>query len=128
MRTYKVLKISLLRKLLFKRKRLFYQLTVDPVISHTITRRRLYGKYTTGSHLRRKPVIHSGTNPGAVLSITGQNHEIDKDESIDWPEFREYARMKYSTELDDDLITMIEDLIERRRSVEHGSTNPKMGN
>ena len=32
-----------------------------------------------------------------------------------WPEFREYARQKYPNELDEDLITMIEDLIERRR-------------
>ena len=32
-----------------------------------------------------------------------------------WPGFREYARQKYP-ELDEDLITMIEDLIERRRA------------
>ncbi len=31
------------------------------------------------------------------------------------PDFREYARLKYPNELDEDLITMIEDLIERRR-------------
>jgi hypothetical protein len=36
--------------------------------------------------------------------------------AVQWPEFREYAREKYAAELDDDLITMIEDLIERRRS------------
>jgi len=33
----------------------------------------------------------------------------------DLPEFREYARTKYGTELDEDLITMFEDLIEMRR-------------
>ena len=32
-----------------------------------------------------------------------------------WPEFREYALQKYPKELDEGLITMIEDLIERRR-------------
>ena len=32
------------------------------------------------------------------------------------PEFREYARQKYPNELDQDLITMIEDLIKRRRA------------
>ena len=32
------------------------------------------------------------------------------------PEFREYARQKYPNELDEDLITMIENLIERRRA------------
>jgi len=31
------------------------------------------------------------------------------------PEFREYARTKYPRELDDDLVTLIEDLIDRRR-------------
>lgn len=34
---------------------------------------------------------------------------------VEWPEFREYAKRKYAAELDEDLITMIEDLIERRR-------------
>ena len=35
------------------------------------------------------------------------------------PEFREYARQKYPDELDEDLITMIEDLIECRRVKRH---------
>lgn len=33
----------------------------------------------------------------------------------DLPEFREYARKKYGAELDEDLITMFEDLINMRR-------------
>ncbi len=35
------------------------------------------------------------------------------------PEFREYACQIYPNELDEDLITMIEDLIERRRVKRH---------
>lgn len=35
----------------------------------------------------------------------------------DLPEFREYARTKYGPELDEDLITMFEDLIDMRRQV-----------
>jgi len=31
------------------------------------------------------------------------------------PDFREYVKRKYPRELDDDLVTIIEDLIERRR-------------
>jgi len=31
------------------------------------------------------------------------------------PEFREYAQQKYPVELDEDMIAMIEDLIQRRR-------------
>ena len=34
---------------------------------------------------------------------------------VDLPEFRDYARQKYPDVLDEDLITMIEDLIERGR-------------
>ncbi|MDD5038295.1 MAG: hypothetical protein PHN78_03160, partial [Dehalococcoidales bacterium] len=33
----------------------------------------------------------------------------------DLPEFREYAQNKYGAELDEDLITMFEDLINMRR-------------
>ena len=33
----------------------------------------------------------------------------------DLPEFREYARKKYGTELDEDLIAMFENLINMRR-------------
>jgi len=33
-----------------------------------------------------------------------------------WSEFREYALQKYPSELDEDLITMIEGLIERQRA------------
>ena len=36
-----------------------------------------------------------------------------------WPEFREYAIMKYPDEIDEDMITMIEDLIERARAKKH---------
>ncbi|MDH5695996.1 MAG: hypothetical protein OEZ00_05260, partial [Dehalococcoidia bacterium] len=50
-----------------------------------------------------------------VLFIAGHLPGIAKARPNQWPEFREYARQKYPNELDEDLITMIEDLIERRR-------------
>ena len=50
-----------------------------------------------------------------ILSIVGHLPGIAEAETPDWPEFREYAHQKYPEELDEDLITMIEDLIERRR-------------
>jgi len=34
---------------------------------------------------------------------------------MELPDFREYLNRKYPQELDDDLVTLIEDLIERRR-------------
>ena len=48
---------------------------------------------------------------------------IGEKPAAEWPEFREYARHKYPIELDEDLITMIEDLIERRRAKKYGEKN-----
>ena len=45
----------------------------------------------------------------------------------EWPEFREYAQYKYPAELDEDLITMIEDLIERRRAKKYDQENRRLG-
>jgi hypothetical protein len=50
-----------------------------------------------------------------VLSLAGHLPRVAEKGAREWPEFREYARKKYPNELDEDLITMIEDLIERRR-------------
>ena len=47
--------------------------------------------------------------------MSGHLPEIAQSPSSDWPEFREYAQVKYPNELDEDIIIMIEDLIERRR-------------
>jgi len=58
---------------------------------------------------------YSGVPVEKVLSLAGHVPRIAERASAEWPEFREYAQMKYPTELDEDLITMIEDLIERRR-------------
>ena len=50
-----------------------------------------------------------------ILSIVGHLPRVAEVSPTEWPEFREYARQMYPNELDEDLITMIEDLIERRR-------------
>jgi hypothetical protein len=70
---------------------------------------------------------YSGVPPEKVLSIAGHLPTIAEKAPAEWPEFREYARQMYPNELDEDLITMIEDLIERRRQKRYGSGNPKMG-
>ncbi len=61
---------------------------------------------------------------GATKAFPGYNLDdlfyVDSEQPVKssnkWPEFREYALQKYPNELDEDLITMIEDLIERRRA------------
>jgi hypothetical protein len=47
--------------------------------------------------------------------------------SAQWPEFREYANLKYPNELDEDIITMVEDLIERRRAKNYERKIRKLG-
>ncbi len=48
----------------------------------------------------------------AMLASLGKSHSSSDG---DLPEFGEYARTKYGAELDEDLITMFEDLISMRR-------------
>ena len=55
-------------------------------------------------------------NLGDLFYVEGQPVKS----SNNLPDFREYARQKYPNELDEDLITMIEDLIERRRAKQKG--------
>lgn len=51
----------------------------------------------------------------AKLLASLQNSNASDADDGALPEFREYARRKYPTELDDDVITMIEDVIRMRR-------------
>ena len=55
-----------------------------------------------------------------ILAAAGHVPVVAEPALDTWPEFREYASMKYGTELDDDLITMIEGLIELRRDRRYG--------
>jgi hypothetical protein len=64
---------------------------------------------------------YSGVPVEKILSIVGHLPGVAETATAEWPEFREYARQKYPNELDEDLITMIEDLIERRRQKRYNS-------
>jgi transcriptional regulator with XRE-family HTH domain len=50
-----------------------------------------------------------------VLAMAGHLRPLHKEDPESLPEFREYAHQKYPDDLDDDMIAMIEDLIDRRR-------------
>ena len=60
-----------------------------------------------------------------ILSLSGHLPRVAETIPTEWPEFREYAHRKYPNELDEDLITMIEDLIERRREKKYGNSDRK---
>ncbi|GAH49332.1 unnamed protein product, partial [marine sediment metagenome] len=73
----------------------------------------------------RRLAEYSGVPLEKVLSVVGHLPRVAEVEPPEWPEFREYARRKYPAELDEDLITMIEDLIERRRGKRYESKGKK---
>jgi len=112
--------VSLLKELMRRRKRLPSQLAADLGVNHATVGRWLSGADVPNIRSCRKLAEYSGVPLEKILSVVG--HLPRKAEGVhpDWPEFREYARQKYPNELDEDMITMIEDLIERRRERKYG--------
>ena len=115
--------VSFLEEVMRRRKRLPSQLAADLSVSHATVSRWLSGQDIPNTRSCRKLAAYSGTPLEQVLSIASHIPRIAGTESAKWPEFREYARRKYAKELDEDLIIMIEDLIERRRGKGHGREN-----
>jgi transcriptional regulator with XRE-family HTH domain len=108
--------VSFLKEVMRRRKRLPSQLAADLGISHATVSRWLSGKDIPSTSSCRKLAEYSGVPLEKVLSIVGHLPRVAEAAHPKWPEFREYAQQKYPDELDEDLITMIEDLIERRRA------------
>ena len=108
--------IQFLRSLLGRRKRRPSQLAADLGISHATVSRWLSGRDVPNIRSCWKLAEYSGVPQEKMLSIVGHLPMVAEAKFAEWPEFREYAQQKYPTELDEDLILMIEDLIERRRA------------
>jgi transcriptional regulator with XRE-family HTH domain len=108
--------VSFLKEVMRRRKRLPSQLAVDLGISHATVSRWLSGKDIPSTISCRKLAEYTGVPLEKILSIVGHLPRAAEAAASEWPEFREYAHQKYPDELDEDLITMIEDLIERRRA------------
>ena len=113
--------VSFLKEVMRRRKRLPSPLAADLGVSHATVSRWLSGADTPNTRSCRRLAEYSGVPLEKILSITGHLPRIAETGPPEWPEFREYARKKYPTELDEDLITMIEDLIERKRGKRYGS-------
>ena len=84
-------------------------------VSHATVSRWLSGNDTPSTQSCQRLAEYSGVPLEKVLSTAGHLPEIDGGGPAKWPEFGEYARRKYPNELDEDEVTMIEGLIERRR-------------
>ena len=115
MRAEEVPTASFLKEIMRRRKRLPSQLAADLGVSHATVSRWLSGEDVPSTRSCRRLAEYTGVSLEKVLSIVGHLPSVAETRPTEWPEFREYARNKYPNELDEDLITMIEDLIERRR-------------
>jgi transcriptional regulator with XRE-family HTH domain len=113
--------VTFLKEVMRRRRRLPSQLAADLGISHATVSRWLSGVDIPSTKSCRKLAEYSGVPLEKVLSIVGHLPGVAEAVHPAWPEFREYARQMYPNELDDDLITMIEDLIERRRQKRYNS-------
>jgi len=107
---------SFIKEVMRRRKRLPSQLAADLGVSHATVSRWLSGNDIPNTRSCQRLAEYSGVPLEKVLSVVGHLPRIAEAVPAEWPEFRDYARRKYPNELDEDLITMIEDLIERRRS------------
>lgn len=107
--------VTFLKEVMRRRRLLPSQLAADLGISHATVSRWLSCEDVPNTRSCQKLAEYSGVPLEKVLSIVGHLPRIAETGPLKWPEFREYARQKYPDELDEDLITMIEDLIERRR-------------
>ena len=115
MSTEEVPVAAFLKELMRRRKRLPSQLAADLGVSHATVSRWLSGADTPNTRSCCRLAKYSGVPVEKILSLAGHLPRVAEAGPPEWPEFREYARRKYPAELDEDLITMIEDLIERRR-------------
>ena len=112
--------VSFLKEVMRRRKRLPSQLAADLGVSHSTVNRWLSGNDVPNTSSCQRLAEYSGVPLQRVLAIAGHMPKIAEKASHEWPEFREYARQKYPDELDEELIAMIEDLIERRRRKRYG--------
>jgi len=113
--------VSFLRELMRRRGCLPSQLAASLRVSHVTVIRWLSGRHAPSTRSCRKLAEYSGVPLVEILVIAGHLPAVSQSVPAEWPEFREYARGRYPAELDDDIITMIEDLIERRRVRRHNA-------
>lgn len=106
---------SLLEDVMRRRRYKAGRLAGDIGVSHATVSRWLSGDDVPNAASCFKLAGYLDMPVERLLSTVGHIEKLPESESTDWPEFREYARAKYPDELDEDIITMIEDLIERRR-------------
>ena len=120
--------VFFLTEVMRRRKCLPSQMAAGLDISHATVSRWLSGADIPNPRSCQRLAEYSGVPVEKILAIVGHLPRVANKAPAEWPEFREYARLKYPSELDEDLIAMIEDLIERRRAKRYGGKkNRQMG-
>ena len=112
--------IAYLQELMRLRGRLPSQFAADLGISHTSVSRWLSGKDRPSLVSCVKLANYTGVPLQRVLQIVGYLMPLEETTASELPDFQEYVKRKYPQELDDDLVALIEDLIERRRGRDGG--------
>ena len=116
--------VTFLKEVMRRRRRKPSHMAADLRISHATVSRWLSGEDVPSIQSCQRLAEYCGVPIDKILAIAGYLPRVAERPPAEWPEFREYARRKYPAELDEDLITMIEDLIERRRAKKYGEKNP----
>ena len=111
---------TFLKELMRRRGLLPSHLATEMGVSHSTVSRWLKGQDVPSTKSCRKLAEYSGVPLQKILSFSGHVPVLVESPANNWPEFREYAQQKYSNELDEDLITLIEKLIEQRRGRAYG--------
>jgi len=108
--------VAFIKDIMHRRGRRPSQLAKDLGVSHPTVSRWLSDKDVPSTSSCRKLAEYSGVPLEKIFSMAGHLPGIVRTAPVEWPEFREYAEQKYPGELDEDMITVIENLIERRRA------------
>jgi len=106
---------AFLKELMLRRRCLPRHLAADLGVSHTTVSRWLSGADSPNARSCYLLARYSGEPLQKILHLAGHLPEMVQDRASQLPDFAEYARQKYPAELDEDLITVIEELIRRRQ-------------
>ncbi|KKM09733.1 hypothetical protein LCGC14_1722450 [marine sediment metagenome] len=107
--------IPLLKEVMRRRGRKPSQFAKDIGVSHATVSRWLHGLDTPKPASCEKFAEYSGEPLVKVMAAAGYMPGVEATPADRLPEFREYAQLKYPEDLDEDLVQVLEDLIERRR-------------
>lgn len=117
--------IVFLQALMRRRGQLPSQFAAAVGVSHTSVSRWLSGKEKPSFASCIKLANYTRMPLQRILHIVGHLIPVEERPASELPDFREYVRRRYPRELDDDLVTIIEDLIDRRRA-RNGEPPPKL--